>query len=259
LLVERPSRRMTRFEPAEYERVTYPNYGGLIISQLELSDILELVKSPSSSVILEIGIGTGRILLPLSKRSSVMIGVDADPRMVKSLRDRIRTTSELSTREVHLLVAEGEHLPFRPGIFDVVVSIRVLRYFERPWRAVAEMSHALRPGGRLVLEFANLLRPHSLSQLPLYLQKREFYPRLFQKKQVERWVSDLGMKVETVRSWHKIPPAVLMSLNNPHAVRAVLQLEIVLKKISPVELMSRSLILAAVKSPEIPENHNPRL
>jgi len=250
---------MTRFEPAEYERVTYPNYGGLIISQLELSDILELVKSPSSSVILEIGIGTGRILLPLSKRSSVMIGVDADPRMVKSLRDRIRTTSELSTRVVHLLVAEGEHLPFRPGIFDVVVSIRVLRYFERPWRAVAEMSHALRPGGRLVLEFANLLRPHSLSQLPLYLQKREFYPRLFQKKQVERWVSDLGMKVETVRSWHKIPPAVLMSLNNQHAVRAVLQLEIVLKKISPVELMSRSLILAAVKSPEIPENHNPRL
>jgi len=41
-----------------------------------------------------------------------------------------------------------------------------------------------------------------------------------------------------------------MSLNNPHAVRAVLQLEIVLKKISPVELLSRSLILAAVKSPE---------
>src|SRR2546427_12871021 len=188
-----------------------------------------------------------------------MIGVDADPRMVKGVRYRIRATGQPSRREVQLRVAEGENLTFRPGTFDVVVCIRVLRYFERPWKAVAQMSHAIRPGGRLVLEFANLLRPHSLSQLPLYLQKREFYPRLFQKKQVERWVSDLGMKVETVRSWHKIPPAVLMSLNNPHAVRALLQLEIVLKKISPVELLSRSLILAAVKSSEISENHNPSL
>jgi len=156
-------------------------------------------------------------------------------------------------------VAEGEHLPFRPGLFDVVVCIRVLRYFERPWKAVAQMSEVLRPGGRLVLEFANLLRPHSLSQLPLYLRKGEFYPRLFQKRQVERWVSDLGMKVETVRSWHKIPPAVLMALNSPHAVRAVLQLEIVLKKIPPVELLSRSLIMAAVKLRKIPEKHSTKL
>src|SRR5213592_4369940 len=103
---------MTRFEPAEYERVTYPNYGGLIISQLELSDILELVSSPSSSMILEIGIGTGRILLPLSEKGSVLIGVDADPRMVKSVRERIDGASEFSSRDVQLLVAEGEHLPF---------------------------------------------------------------------------------------------------------------------------------------------------
>ena len=257
--VEKPSRRMTRFEPAEYERVTYPNYGGLIISQLELSDILELVSSPSSSMILEIGIGTGRILLPLSEKGSVLIGVDADPRMVKSVRERIHGASEFSSRDVQLLVAEGEHLPFRPGLFDVVVCIRVLRYFERPWKAVAQMSEVLRPGGRLVLEFANLLRPHSLSQLPLYFRKGEFYPRLFQKRQVERWVSDLGMKVETVRSWHKIPPAVLMALNSPHAVRAVLQLEIVLKKIPPVELLSRSLIMAAVKLRKIPEKHSTKL
>src|SRR2546426_11384843 len=137
-----------------------------------------------------------------------MIGVDADPRMVKSVRDRIRATSELSSREVHLLVAEGEHLPFRPGTFDVVVCILVLRYFERPWKAVAQMSHAIRPGGRLVLEFANLPRPHSLSQLPLYLHMRGFYPMLFQKKQMERCVSDLRMKVETVCTWYKTAYAV---------------------------------------------------
>ena len=67
------------------------------------------------------------------------------------------------------------------------------------------------------------------------------------------------MKVETVRSWHKIPPAVLMALNSPHAVRAVLQLEIVLKKIPPVELLSRSLIMAAVKLRKIPEKHSTKL
>src|SRR5438094_9711743 len=117
---------MTRFEPAEYERVTYPNYGGLIISQLELSDILELVSSPSSSMILEIGIGTGRILLPLSEKGSVLFGVDAHPRMGKSVRERTDRASEFSSRDAQVPVAEGAHLPLRPGLFEVVVRLRLL-------------------------------------------------------------------------------------------------------------------------------------
>src|SRR5436189_6476037 len=121
-------------------------------------------------MILEIGIGTGRILLPLSEKGSVLIGVDADPRMVKSVRERIHGASELSSRDVQLLVAEGEHLPFRPGLFDVVAGIRVLRYRERPWKAVDQMSEVLRPGGRPVLEVANLPSRHSLSQRPLYFR-----------------------------------------------------------------------------------------
>src|SRR6266540_2524841 len=155
LKIGNPMRRMTRFDPVEYDKVTYPNYGGSIISQVELADILQLAETSSDSTILEIGMGTGRILLPLSRRGLVTVGVDADPRMVKRLSQRIRSDS--STHEVHLLVAEGEHLPFRPGLFDAVVCIRVLRYFEKPWRAVAQMAQILRPGGRLVLEFANLL------------------------------------------------------------------------------------------------------
>src|SRR5437762_14054583 len=107
---------MTRFEPAEYERVTYPNYGGLIISQLELSDMLELVSSPSSSMILEIGIGTGRILLPLSEKGSVLIGLDADSSMVKCVREGMQAASAFSSRGVQLLVAQGEHVAFRPGL-----------------------------------------------------------------------------------------------------------------------------------------------
>src|SRR5437764_15127766 len=158
LTVEKPSRRMTRFEPAEYERVTYPNYGGLIISQLELSDILELVSSPSSSMILEIGIGTGRILLPLSEKGSVLIGVDADPRMVKSVRERIDGASEFSSRDVQLLVAEGEHLTFLPGLFVVLVCIRLPLFFVKPLNAVVKMSELLRTTIRLLLGFLNVPR-----------------------------------------------------------------------------------------------------
>lgn len=43
----------------------------------------------------------------------------------------------------------GEFLPFRDGVFDLVVSIAVLEHVRDPFRCAAELYRALKPGGEL--------------------------------------------------------------------------------------------------------------
>jgi hypothetical protein len=43
----------------------------------------------------------------------------------------------------------GEHLPFRDGVFDMVVSIAVLEHVRDPFRCAAELYRVLKPGGEL--------------------------------------------------------------------------------------------------------------
>jgi SAM-dependent methyltransferase len=45
------------------------------------------------------------------------------------------------------LVARGERLPFRDGVFDVVLSTQILGLVEDPWALGREVARVLRPGG----------------------------------------------------------------------------------------------------------------
>ena len=45
------------------------------------------------------------------------------------------------------LVARGERLPFRDGVFDVVLSTQILGLVDDPWAVGHEVARVLRPGG----------------------------------------------------------------------------------------------------------------
>ncbi len=96
------------------------------------------------SRVLEIGIGTGRIALPLAARVGGIVGVDLSAPMLAQL------LAKRGDRRVAVLRADASRLPFPDARFDAVVGVHVFHLIPR-WREVlAEIARVLRPNGLLL-------------------------------------------------------------------------------------------------------------
>lgn len=91
--------------------------------------------------VLDVGCGTGRSSALLRDLGHRVMGIDPDPGMLDLARSRLDAA----------LLAEGEHLPFRDGVFDAAVAVTVLEFARDPGEVVAEMARVTRPGGRVVV------------------------------------------------------------------------------------------------------------
>ena len=99
--------------------------------------------------LLEPGIGTGRIAIPLAERGYQITGVDVSEEMMELLKKRL---SQLKLPvQVSFQKADVLDLPFRKGSFDIVVAVHLF-YFIRKWeKAVDEILRVLKEGNPLVL------------------------------------------------------------------------------------------------------------
>lgn len=100
--------------------------------------------------LLEVGVGSGRLLARLAERGWDVTGVDAAPRMVELARGRLPGAK--------LEVARAEELPFEDASFDAVVAVGVLEYGDLE-ASLRELARVLRPGGRAVLGVRNSAAP----------------------------------------------------------------------------------------------------
>lgn len=95
--------------------------------------------------VLEIGVGTGLSFVHYPEVDE-LVGVDPSEPMLR----RARRRAEEIGRDVTLVEAPAEALPFEDDSFDTVVSLTVLCTVEDPARTLGEIRRVLRPGGRLL-------------------------------------------------------------------------------------------------------------
>ncbi len=101
--------------------------------------ILRLAQVRPSSMILEVGAGTGRIGLPLLRRGANLFGCDLSHKMLGRLRAKAPAA--------RVAQADAERLPFARGQVDAVLTIHVM-HLVAGWRnALREFRRVLRPGG----------------------------------------------------------------------------------------------------------------
>jgi SAM-dependent methyltransferase len=100
------------------------------------------------SVVLEVGIGTGAIALPLQNAGLDVVGIDLSPAMLSRAHERIG--SRVAAADAHLL-------PFSDRSVDAVVTVWVLHVVGDPARAIAEIGRVVRPGGRYVVLCADAI------------------------------------------------------------------------------------------------------
>jgi ubiquinone/menaquinone biosynthesis C-methylase UbiE len=94
--------------------------------------------------VLEIGVGTGRIALPLAPHVGAIFGIDLSLPMMQ------RLASKRTSEAIYLTHADATRLPFDDDTFDGALSVHVFHLIPN-WRAaVAEAARVLKPGKPLV-------------------------------------------------------------------------------------------------------------
>jgi SAM-dependent methyltransferase len=97
-----------------------------------------------SSRVLEVGIGTGRIALPLAAHVQAVFGIDLSRPMLARLESK-RTSEKVLSVE-----GSATQLPFPMKSLDAAVAVHVFHLIP-DWRAVlAEVARVLKPGGMLL-------------------------------------------------------------------------------------------------------------
>jgi SAM-dependent methyltransferase len=96
---------------------------------------------------LEIGVGTGRIALPLRVRGIDLAGADISEGMLR------RLVANAAGLPVPVLLADATRLPLAPESFGSMLAVHVLHLIP-DWRgALEEAVRVLRPGGALIASF----------------------------------------------------------------------------------------------------------
>ena len=119
----------------------------------KLHHLVRLVPFGTSQgrAVLEVGCGAGVDLVRFAKGGAVVTGVDLAPSAIQLAAANF-AQQELSAE---LRVADGEHLPFRDNLFDVVFAHGVVQYTADPQRLVDEVRRVLKPGGEAIFQVYN--------------------------------------------------------------------------------------------------------
>lgn len=102
------------------------------------------------SYVLDAGCGSGLLSFRLSQYCSHVIGVDV------SIHGPLKAKSMYADKKIHFVVANSEHLPFKPGVFDCAVASQLFDHLtdEEASRAQKDIYRVLKTGGSLTVELS---------------------------------------------------------------------------------------------------------
>jgi ubiquinone/menaquinone biosynthesis C-methylase UbiE len=113
--------------------------------------IVTAAQATAATRFLELGIGTGRIALPLILRGYPYAGIDLAEPMLDQLRAKLADYAaahpDRPAPQVDLRLGDTTQLPYPDASFDVALSVHVLHLIPTWQAAIAEALRVLRPGG----------------------------------------------------------------------------------------------------------------
>jgi ubiquinone/menaquinone biosynthesis C-methylase UbiE len=141
-----------------YDELRFTGASGEALHHFESKRLMEVLQRIGKDAsILEVGCGTGRLLVDARAQGYKVNGLDASPHMLEQLRAKFGPDEDIET-----VVGEAAKIPQPDNTYDAVYSIRVLNQTESPayaLDALTEMLRITKDGGYTFVEFVNAKRP----------------------------------------------------------------------------------------------------
>jgi SAM-dependent methyltransferase len=169
--------------------------------------------APTDRVI-DLGCGTGRHVLELSKTPSDIIGADisrTDIRAGRYLLEIMRRRDEVKAR-VHWLQTAGERLPFKDGAFDRVICTETLEHVDDEHVLARELARVLKPGGILAISV-----PDTYSEKIFWKLSKNYrthaggHVRIFGRSEIVELMRTSGLEPYAVRYRHSLETVYWLS------------------------------------------------
>ncbi len=149
---------------------------------------------------LEIGVGTGRIGLPLYRSGVTMTGLDLSRPMMSKLIEKA------AGDPFPLVQGTATRLPFRDHVFGAGLIVHVLHLISN-WRdALDELVRVIRPGGAIVISIGDDKdeKPSMWEDMTARFRKEASLPPHFpgfrRTEEIDRAMTALGAKQRQLRS-----------------------------------------------------------
>lgn len=155
-----------------------------------------VAEMPDGSAILDVPCGGGIAIRRLQAGQRVRyVAMDISPGMLDLARRRI---SPEQRQLVEFVEGSIEQIPFGDDEFDLCVCFNGLHCLPDPAAAIAEIARCLKPGGRLVGDFATRGRLRRSDAYQALLRATGTFGPAGTVEDARRWLTDAGLGVDTL-------------------------------------------------------------
>jgi demethylmenaquinone methyltransferase/2-methoxy-6-polyprenyl-1,4-benzoquinol methylase len=131
--------------------------------ELKYRTALELLNVARNSNVLDVGCGTGLLFSHVATEAQTIVGVDISGKLLLQAKKRAR-----NLRNVHLVQADADHMPFKDNYFSVVFAFTVLQNMPDPLETLKEIKRIAERDAPIVV--TGLKKTFSLGALSALLQ-----------------------------------------------------------------------------------------
>lgn len=156
------------------------------LDEFEQDKLFPLLGNLENKIVLDVGVGTGRLTKKLIKSGADLTVLDISKQMLKILQKKIK-------KDIKVVLGNAENLPFVDNSFDIVLATFLIVHLKNLDKFFNEVYRTLKPGGKFVFSNINQKEPIPVKTKNNFIQIESFYHR---PQKVVNSLEKLGFKIE---------------------------------------------------------------
>jgi len=114
--------------------------------ELKYKTALKRLKAIRNSNVLDVGCGTGLLFKHVAAEAKTVVGVDISGKLLLRAKESAR-----DFRNIHLIRADADHMPFKDNHFSVVFAFTVLQNMPKPLETLNEIKRVAKLEASIVV------------------------------------------------------------------------------------------------------------